>query len=76
MIHVYKDLLELAGPSGAGGVISKLVTFADTVLIVQVFRIPQDETIENTYFLAPFFPSGKLIHRLEISVDKNNLRTP
>ena len=28
-VHVYKDLLELVGSSGAGTVVSKLVTFAD-----------------------------------------------
>ena len=36
MIQLYKDLLELAGSSGTGRVISKLVimTFADAVLSV------------------------------------------
>ena len=33
----YKDLLELAVSSGAGRVISKLVSFADTVLTVSSF---------------------------------------
>ena len=49
-IHVYKGLLELAGSSGAGRVISKLVTFADAVLTVsRLYRIPLDETLTNTY---------------------------
>ena len=53
--------------------ISKLVTFADTVLTVSIFfRIALDETIVNTYFLAPFYCSG---HRLETSGNKNNLKT-
>ena len=40
MIQLYKDLLELAGSSGTGRVISKLVimTFADAVLsVLRVF---------------------------------------
>ena len=42
---------------------SKFVTFADIVLAVSGFSH------------SAFFPSGQLIHRLEISGDKNNLRT-
>ena len=36
--------------AGAGRVISKLVTFANTVLTVKFFRIPMDKAIANTYF--------------------------
>ena len=48
MIQLYKDLLELAGSSGTGRVISKLVimTFADAVLSVSsIFFV-------KTYFLT------------------------
>ena len=39
------------------------------------FRTLLDETIANTYFLiAPSYCSGLLIHCLEISENKNNLR--
>ena len=46
--------MELGGLSGAGRVISKLVTFADAVLTVLCFsyRIPLHEIIPNTYFAA------------------------
>ena len=44
-MHVYKDLLELAGSSGAGRVMSKLVTFADGAVLTVFFRILLDETI-------------------------------
>ena len=50
---MYKDLLELAGSSGAGRVISKLVTFAGP-RCMDSFKfscLPLDETIANTYFL-------------------------
>ena len=69
--------MELGGLSGAGRVISKLVTFADAVLTVLCFsyRIPLHETIPNTYFAAAFCCSGQLIHCLETSGNKNNLRT-
>ena len=69
--------MELGGLSGAGRVISKLVTFADAVLTVSCFsyRIPLHETIPNTYFVAAFYCSGQLIHCLETSGNKNNLRT-
>ena len=33
-VHIYKDLLELVGSSGAGRAISKLVTFVEAVLTV------------------------------------------
>ena len=48
MIQLYKDLLELAGSSGTGRVISKLVimTFADAVLSVSSFFFVK------TYFLT------------------------
>ena len=48
MIQLYKDLLELAGSSGTGRVISKLVimTFADAVLSVLSFFFVK------TYFLT------------------------
>ena len=48
MIQLYKDLLELAGSSGTGRVISKLVimTFADAVLSVSRFFFVK------TYFLT------------------------
>ena len=41
------------------GVISKLVTFTDTVTVYnfKFFRIQQDEIIANTYFLASFYCS-------------------
>ena len=44
---------------------SELVTFANAVL-----------TVSNTYFLVPFYMycSGQLIHCLEISGNKDNLR--
>ena len=73
LMSVYKDLLELVGLSGAGRVISKLVTFTNAVFTVSsfFFRIPLDETIANTYFVAPFYSSGQLIHCLEISGNKN-----
>ena len=61
-----KDLLKLAGSSGAGRVISKLVTFANALLTV---------SITNMYVLEPFYCSGQLIHWLKISGYKNNLRT-
>ena len=55
--------LAWSSPSGAGRVISKLLTFANAV--------------SNTYFLVPFYMycSGQLIHYLKISGNKNNLRT-
>ena len=58
---MYKNLLELAGLSGTGRVISKLVTFADAVLTVSrfFFPVPLDETIANTYFSVPFYCSGQ-----------------
>ena len=56
-------MLELAGSSGAGRVISKLVTLTDAYF----FRIALDETIANTYFLVPFYCFRHLIHCLEIS---------
>ena len=65
----------LAWSSGAGRVISKLVTFANVLLTV--FSL--DETIANTftYFLVPFYMYcyGQLNHCLKISGNKNNLRT-
>ena len=48
----------------------------ESVLTVsRLYGIPLDETITNTYFLAPFYCSGRLIHCLEISGSKNNSRT-
>ena len=42
---------------------------------LKFFRITLDETImTNTYFVAPFYCSRQLIHSLEISGNKNNLR--
>ena len=69
--------MELGGLSGAGRVISKLVTFTDAVLTVSCFscRIPLHETISNACFVAAFYCSGQLIHCLETSGNKNNLRT-
>ena len=51
------------------------MTFADAVLTLHIFRIMPDETIANTYFLVPFYCSGQLFRCLEISENKNNLRT-
>ena len=63
-----------AGPSGAGRVISKLVTFVAAVLTVSnIFRILLEETIANMYFLAPFYCSG---YCLDISGNKNNSKEP
>ena len=45
-------ILELAGSSGAGRVISKPVTFAD------------ENCKTNTYFFAPFYCSGQVIDNL------------
>merc|ERR1711973_664116 len=42
--------------------------------LFSLFIIPLNETITNTYFLAPFYCSGHLIHCLEISGNKNNLK--
>ena len=54
----------------------KLVKFANAVLTIKVFfRISLDETIASTYFTEPFYCSGQLIHCLEISGNKNDLRT-
>ena len=58
-LHENKDLLEieLAGSSGAGRVISKLITFVDAALTVSSFyRIPLDETcsINKHVFLRVF----------------------
>ena len=63
---IQRQNLAWSSPSGAGGVISKLVTFANAVL-----------TVSNTYFLVPFscIVPGQLIHCLKISGNKNNLRT-
>ena len=47
--------------------LTKLVKFMDAVLIVTSFF--------EQYFLVPFYCSGQLIHCLEISGNKNNLRT-
>ena len=49
-----------------------LVMFADSF---KFFHIPLDEKIANTYFLAPFCCFGQVIQCLEISENKNNLRT-
>ena len=58
-VHVYKDLLELAGSSGAGRVISKLVTFAEAVLIVSsFFTYRWMKQLANAYFLALFIVLG------------------
>ena len=77
LCSVNKDLLELAALSGAVRVISKHVTFAEAVLTVLFFFFckPLNETIANRYFLSPFYCSGQLIYCLEISGNKNNLRT-
>ena len=52
MLHAYKDLLELAGLSGAGRDSSRSRT--------TVYRIPLDETLTNTYF---FFNRAFLLFR-------------
>ena len=39
-----------------------------------LFYISLDETIANTYFLAPFYCSGQLTHCFEISGNKSNLK--
>ena len=68
--------VRLARSSGVGRVISNLVQFADTILTVSsFFRILLDETIANSYFLEPYYCSGQLIDCLEVSGNKNNLRT-
>ena len=76
---MHKNLLELAGLSGAGRVISNLEARdvrGSCIDRFKFFRIPLDETIANTYFLTPFYCFGQLIHCLEISENKNNLKTP
>ena len=75
-MHTKTSVLELAGSSGAGRVLHvsmKLMTFTDTAQCTD--SSPLGETTANTYFLAPFYCSGLLIHCLEISGNKNNLRT-
>ena len=56
-MHVYKDLLELAGSSGAGRVISKLVTFADGAVLTVFFaycRMKQKHTCNSScLFIVP-----------------------
>ena len=71
-VHANKTCQNLAwlspgsSQSGAGRVISKLVTFANAVL-----------TVSSAYFFVPFYMycSGQQIHCLKISGNKNNLRT-
>ena len=70
-IYENKTCQILAWSSGAGRVISKLVTFADVVLTVSSFSL--DETIVNTCFLVTYC-CGQLIHCLKTSENKNNLK--
>ena len=59
--------------------ISKLEKFADAVLpgsFKFFFAYHElDETIAKPYFLAPFYCFGQLNHCLEISGNKDNLKT-
>ena len=69
---IKKTLLELAGSARAWRVRWRCIDS------LKVFRILLDKTTANMYFLAPFYSnyiSGELIHCLEISGNKNNLRT-
>ena len=66
-IYTCKDVLELAGSSGAAWKSDKQARGV-------FFRTPLDEKITNTYFLVSFYCSGKKLHCLEISGSKNNLR--
>ena len=76
-VHENKTCQNLVWSSGAGRVISKLVTFADAVCWqFQVFSL--DETIVKIFLSATLHVSGsgQLIHCLKISGNKNrNLRT-
>ena len=69
-------MLELTGSSGAGWMSGKQARHVRGRCTdsFEFFRIPLDERVANTYFLAPFYCFGQPIHCLEISGNKNNLR--
>ena len=75
-MYTFEDLLELAGSSGAGLKSDKQGRHVrgHCTDSFRFFRIPLDETITNTYFLAPFYCSRQLNHCLEMSMNKNNFK--